>query len=218
MPLLPLTIVAVIAMAALAALRLARVRGGRTPLPEGRGRRLFFLAFVILPPILLGALSAAITGVGAGQGLLWLPFYAAIVGALAILMWIVARLIGEVSHTRSAGLARLALTGNAGDPPGMRTDTPLSATLATCVDCVDDANAAFPRGPAFPMQIEGSDFRANWDALDGATRTLEARIADDRRLGLGIAPAAAAKASDARSRLDMLRHLAAAEGQTWAAD
>jgi hypothetical protein len=218
MPLLPLIAVAVIAMTGLAMLRLVRVRAGRTPLPEGRGRRFFFLAFVALPPLLLGALSAAITGVGAGQGILWLPVYAAIVGALAILMWIVARLIAEVSHTRSAGLARLALTGNAGDPPGMRTDTPLTATLAACVECVDGANAAFPRGPAFPMQIEGSGFRANWEALDGATRTLEARIADDRRLGLGVAPAAAAKASDARSRLEMLRHLAAAEGQAWAAE
>jgi hypothetical protein len=215
---LPLIVMAVIAMTALAALRLARVRAGKTPLPEGRGRGLFFLAFVALPPILLGALNAAVTGVGAGQGILWLPLYAASVGVLAILMWIAAWLIGQVSHTRSAGLVRLALTGNAGDPPGSRTDTPLTPALAACVDCVDDANAAFPRGPAFPMQIEGGEFRANWDALDGATRTLEARIADDQRLGLGVAPAAAAKASDARSRLEMLRHLAAADGQAWAAE
>ena len=52
------------------------------------------------------------------------------------------------------------------------------------------AQRGFPRGLAFPGQVDRADFREAWDALDGATRTLEGDIADDRRLGLGIATAA----------------------------
>jgi hypothetical protein len=53
--------------------------------------------------------------------------------------------------------------------------------------------------------------------LDGATRSLEGRIADDHRLGLAVARATTATASDARSRLDTLRRLAVDQGQAWAA-
>ena len=66
----------------------------------------------------------------------------------------------------------------------------------------------FPRGLAFPGQVDRADFHEAWDALDDATRSLEGGIAADRQLGLGIATAASATALDARGRLDTLLRLA----------
>jgi hypothetical protein len=74
----------------------------------------------------------------------------------------------------------------------------------------------FPRGAAFPAQIARAGFRDDWDVLDGATRTLEGRIAADHRLGLAVGSGATATARDARSRLDTLRRLAGDQGQAWA--
>jgi hypothetical protein len=84
----------------------------------------------------------------------------------------------------------------------------VTTKLAECMALVDRRNAAFPRGIAFPGQVDRVDFHEAWDALDDATRTLEGGIAADRRLGLGIAPAASATALDARGRLDTLLRLA----------
>ena len=80
------------------------IQGGRTPLPEGRGRRLFLLAFVVVPPIALGGISA-------------LPTYVAIIAALAILMWIAAMLVGQVAHGDRAAWSR----SRSGDPSPTRT-------------------------------------------------------------------------------------------------
>ena len=44
------------------------------------------------------------------------------------------------------------------------------------VGICDEANSAFPRGSAFPAQVDRVGFRADWDALDDATRTLERNI------------------------------------------
>ena len=92
----------------------------------------------------------------------------------------------------------------------------MTANLAASVTAVNAANAVFPRGPQFAAQIDRAGFRDDWEALDGATRTLEAQVADDRRLGLGVADAANATVWDARTRLETLRQLAMAQGQTWA--
>lgn len=93
----------------------------------------------------------------------------------------------------------------------------MTAKLAESVALVDRANAVFPRGHDFPLQIDRSSFRFAWDALDAATGTLEGRIADDHRIGLAVASAAVATADDARSRLDTLRSHAISRGQVWAA-
>ncbi len=78
---------------------------------------------------------------------------------------------------------------------------------------VDRRNATFPRGVEFPAEVDRVGFRSDWDALDAATRALEGRMAEDRRLGLGVASAAMATALDARSRLDTLSRLATGRGR-----
>jgi hypothetical protein len=201
---LQLIVLGIVAMAGLATLRVVRVRRGLTPLPDGRGRRLFQIAFVVVPPI-------ALAGIGA------LPMYVVIIAALVILMWIASLIIGLVANSRTSRLLRLALAGREENLDDVRVDPKVTAGLAESVRVVDRANSVFPRGPAFPVQISRAGFRDDWDVLDGATRTLEGRIADDHRLGLAVASAATATASDARSRLDTLRRLAGDQGQAWAA-
>ena len=197
-----LLIVAIVAMTALAALRLVRVNAKRTPLPEGPGRNLFLLAFALVPPIALG-------GPGA------IPVYLFVLGVVVVLMWVAAVAIDRLTTSRFGQLARLALVGGESDPIDRR-DTPVTIALTESIGTVAKANAAFPRGTAFAGQIDRSGFREDWDALDGATRVLEARIAEDHRLGLGVAAAATALAADARSRLDTLRRFAGDHGQAWA--
>jgi hypothetical protein len=93
---------------------------------------------------------------------------------------------------------------------------PLTSRLAESVTSVDRANQAFPRGVAFPAEIDRAGFRGDWDALNGATQALEGQIAEDRQLGVGVASAATAAAEDARSRLNTLQRLAGHSGQSWA--
>jgi hypothetical protein len=76
---------------------------------------------------------------------------------------------------------------------------------------VDRTNAVSP-GPEFPAQVDCADFDSAWEALDVATTTLERRIADDLRLGLGVACAATTTAADARGRLDTLRSISLSRG------
>ena len=217
MPVLQLIILGIVAMAGLAALRVVRVNRGLTPLPDGRGRRLFLLGFLVVPPIALGALTQPAPPANQLWGLGAVPMYVAIVAGLAILMWIAALFVRELTRGRSGQIARIALAGQEVDPYDERVDPPVTATLARSVVVVDKANAAFPRGPGFPLQVARSGFRDDWEELDGATRTLEGQIADDRRLGLSVAASVTATAGDARSRLDTLRRLAVNEGQAWAA-
>ena len=201
---LQLIVLGIVAMAGLAMLRVIRVHRGLTPLPDGRGRRLFLLGFVVVPPI-------ALAGIGA------LPMYVAIVAALAILMWIASQVIGLVANSRTSWLLRLALAGRQENLDDVRKDPAVTAALAESVRVVDRANAVFPRGPAFPVEVSRAGFRDDWDVLDGVTRTLEDRIADEHRRGLAVGSAATRTASDARSRLDTLRRLAGDQGQIWAA-
>jgi len=216
MPLQQILILAVGAMIGLATLRVVREHMGRTPLPAGRGRRLFVLAFVFLPPIALGALTQPAGSSGQLGGVASVPLYAIILAGLVILMSLVAQVLQRVTMGRSRRLLMLALVGNEGDPDDLPFDRPVTTKLAESVAIVDRANDAFPRGPEFPAQVDRVGFRRAWDALDAATTVLEGRIQDDIRLGLGVAIAARATAKDARSRLDTLRSLAVAGGQDWA--
>jgi hypothetical protein len=215
--LLQLAVVAVVAMVGLVALRLVRIHFGRTPLPEGRGRRLFLLGFLILPPLALGALTTEGVAAVPLRAVGGLPAYVAITAGLVILMSAVAMFLGQVTHGRSGRMVRLGLVGNAGDPHDMPRNPPMTAPLAESIAVVDQANARFPRGPEFSTQIGRSGFRDDWKALDQATRTLEGQIAEDRRLSLGVAEVATVTAWDARTRLDTLRGLATADGAAWPA-
>ena len=217
MSLLQLLILAVAAMIGLGALRLTRVHLGRTPLPDGRGRLPFFLAFVAVPPIVL----AVLIGMAPTEGLLRggpsvLPYLAVLAGVWMV-MWAAAVIVSLVVPGRWRPLMLLALVGREADLDDLPFDPPVTARLAESVALVNMANLVFPRGPEFPAQIERSGFRASWDSLDAATTTLEDRIAEDRRLGLGVASDVMATAKDARSRLDTLRRLAVEHGQAWAA-
>lgn len=210
-----LFIVALAAMAGLAALRLTRVHFGRTPIPE-TGRRLFILAFFLVPPVALGALSGPDGAAPTLRGFAWVPMYALILVGLAVAMWVVAVVAQIVVRGRARPLMLLALVGSEGDPEDIPFDPPLTAKLAQDLAVVDRANAVFPRGWGFPVQIDRAGFRRDWDALDSATSALEAGIADDHRLGVAVADEAKATATDARSRLDTLRRLAGEQGQAWA--
>jgi hypothetical protein len=209
---LPL-VLAFAAMISLAALRLVRVRLGREPHPDGKARRPFFLAFFIVPPLVVGTLLSVGGQLGA---VAWLPLYVVGVVVLAILMGIVAMIVRLVAPRRGRPLLLMAL--NAGmDTPAAKVDPPLTARLATSRTRVDAANAVFPSGAAFPTHIDRPGFRGLWDSLDDATRTLETQIAEDQTLGKGAASSATNTAENARGRLDTLRRLAAEGGQAWAA-
>ncbi|HET9345375.1 MAG TPA: hypothetical protein VFO05_06715 [Candidatus Limnocylindrales bacterium] len=217
MPIQQLIILGIVAMVGLAILRVVRVNHGLTPLPDGRARRLFQLGFVVVPPVALGLLTQPPPPANQLWGLGAVPLYFVILATLAIVMWIASQAIGQVTHGRAGRLLRLALAGHEVDPYEARVDPPVTAKLAESLVVVDRANAAFPRGPGFPSQVARSGFREDWDELDGATKTLEGRIADDYRRGLSVASGATATAADARSRLDTLRRLALDDGQAWAA-
>ena len=219
MPLLQLVILAVVAMVGLGTLRLVRVSRGRTPLPDGHGRRLFMVAFVVAPPLVLGALTQPATPAGPLRGMSSLPAYVLIDLALVILMAVAAVVIGQLVHSRSGRLARLALAGSEDDPArDVPSNPPITAQLTKCCEVVDQANAAFPRGPEFPAQVDRAGFRADWDALDSCTQTLERNIATERLLAIGVSAKAEATARDARGRLDTLRLIAVQHGQAWAPD
>ena len=203
MPMSQLVLLGIVAMAGLATLRVVRFRRGLTPLPDIRGKRLLLLAFVVVPPVVFGGLGA-------------LPMYVAIVAVLAIAMWIAAQVVGMVAHGRTARLIQVALAGREEDKYAVRADAAVTAELAESVRIVDRANAAFPRGAGFPAQVSRAGFQDDWDRLDGATRSLEDRIAVDRKRGLAVYSGATRVADDARSRLDTLRRLAGDQGQAWA--
>jgi hypothetical protein len=215
MSMLQLIILAVAAMIGLAALRVTRVNFGRSPLPGGKARIPFILAFVIVPPLLLDGLVAPASA-GQVSGAPAVLIYGVILLALSVLMWIAAVIAQIVAPGRWRPLLLLALIGREVDPGDAPIDPPVTAQLAASMAIVDGANAAFVRGPGFAAEIGRPGFRDGWDALDTATTALESQIADDKRLGLGAASEATATAKDARSRLDTLHRLAAVEEQAWA--
>jgi len=211
-----LLVLALAAMTLLATLRLVRVHYGRTPLPDGRGRLLFMLAFVLAPPLALGTLTQPADSVAQLRGVAWVSLYTIVLAGLVILMWVAALAVSLAPPSRARRMLVLALMGSEGDPLE-EADPPLTARLAESMALVDRTNAVFPRGPEFQAQVERSGFRPAWDALDAATRVLESQMADDYRLGLGVGSAAATTSRDARSRLNTLRGSAVAQGQAFPA-
>jgi hypothetical protein len=209
---LQVLVLAIIAMAGLATLRLVRVQRGREPLPERRA--LFLLAFLFVPPIVLGALVQS--GEGQLPGAALAPLYLVIVAGLVTLMWLASTVVRRVAFGRPRSLLLIALVGNEGDPTAAQLDPPVTAKLATSMAAVDRTNAVFPRGVEFPTQIDRPGFRSAWDALDQTTATLEGQIAEAEGHGLAVASAAMATAEDARSRLNTLRRLTTDEGRAWA--
>jgi len=217
MSLQQLFILAVAAMAVLVVTRVVRVYRGREPHLNGARRLLFVLLFVFVPPIVFGALTQPIEGARQIPALAWVPVYAMMLAGIWILMWIAAQVLKIVAPRRSRRVLLLALIGSESDRSDVLLDPPVTTKLAESVALVDRANIAFPRGPEFPAQIDRAGFRVDWDALDAATGTLENRIVDEYRTGLGVASLATATAQDARSRLDTLQRLAVDDGQAWAA-
>jgi hypothetical protein len=209
---LQLFVLAVVAMIGLAMLRLARVRLGRAPLPSGRGRYLFLVAFVVGPPIVLGYLIPPVAGDSPLRAPGWIALYGVILAGLAILMALVADVVGRMAPARPRRLLLIALVGRDGVWDAAPWNPPVTTQLAESMGIVDLANAVFPRGFAFSAQVDRADFRSAWAALDAATRTLEDQIAEDDRRGLGVASAATATATDARGRLDTLRSMAIDRG------
>src|SRR6476659_3385516 len=98
MPMSQLIVLGIVAMAGLATLRVVRFRAGRTPLPDGRGRRLFLIGFLVVPPVALGVLTQAPPPANQLWGLGALPAYIAIIAVLATLMWIASQIVGVVTH------------------------------------------------------------------------------------------------------------------------
>ena len=217
MPIQQLIVLGIVAMAGLATLRVVRVKRGLTPLLDRRGRRLFMLGFVIVPPIALGVVTQPPPPANQLWGFGAVPAYVAIVATIVVLMWIASLLVRVFAHGRAGQVARLALVGYEVDPYDDLAEPAMTTKLADRVVIVDRANAAFPRGPGFPAQVSRLGFRDDWNGLDDATRALEGQIADDRRQGILVASKATTTADDARSRLDTLRRLALADGQAWAA-
>lgn len=217
MSILQLFVLAVAAMTLLATLRLARVHFGRTPLPEGRGRLLFMLAFVLVPPLALGTLTQPPDDVAQLRGVAWVSLYTIVLAGVVILMWVAALVVSLAPQGRARRLLVLALIGSEGDPYEAK-DPPLTSRLTEGMALVDRTNVVFPRGPEFQDQVDRPGFRPAWDALDAATRVLESRIADDHRLGLGVGSAATVTSNDARGRLNTLRRFAVAQGHAFPAD
>jgi hypothetical protein len=214
---LQLLVLAVAAMTLLAALRLVRVHLGRSPLPEGPGRLLFMLAFVVLPPLALGTLTQPADDVAQLRGVSWVSLYTIVLAGVVIVMWIAALVISLAPQSRARTQLVLALTGNEGDPYEVK-NPPLTAGLTESMALVDRTNAVFPRGPGFEDEVDRPGFRSSWDALEAATCELEGRMAADYRLGLGVASAATVTSKDARNRLTTLRGFALARGQSFAAE
>ena len=214
MPLQQLFVLAVGAMVLLAVIRVVRVRSGRTPHPEGMAKLLFGLAFVFVPPIALGALAGPGGESGLLTGLASVPLYAILLVGLMIVMRVAAAIVAVVVPRRARRLLLLALVAN-DDDPHVPVDPPVTPQLAAMVALVGRRNDVFPRGGAFAAEIDRSGFRASWDALDTATGTLEDAMAEDKRLGRGVALTVAAAARDARRRLNTLRELAVEDGQSW---
>jgi hypothetical protein len=201
----------------LAISRLARVRAGRSPHPEGRARPPFLLTFLFLPPVVVEVVVLRPTTSAAQLHIIEsVLVYLGALFVLMILMGASAVIASLIAPGRWRPLLVLALSGSEADPNEVVFDPVLTPELADEVARVDTANAVFPRGLAFATQIARAGFRVDWDALNAVTGTLEARIAGDHRLGVAVGSIATTTAQDARSRLDTLRRLAVDGGQVWA--
>jgi len=214
MPFQQLFVLAVAGMVFLAVMRVVRVQSGRAPHPEGIAKLPFGVAFVSLPPLALGLLTHDAGATGVLGGLAWLPVYGIMLIGLLVVMRVAAVLVAAVAP-RSRLL--LALIASEGDPYDVPPNPPVTPRLAAMAAVVQRSNDVFPTGLGFRAAIDRPGFRASWDALDAATGRLEAAMAEDLRLGRGVASAVTTMARDARSRLGTLRQLAVDGGQSWVA-
>ena len=214
MPFQQLFVLAVAGVVFLAVMRVVRVQSGRAPHPEGLAKILFGLAFVSLPPLALG-LTGQAGATGVLGGLTWIPVYAIMLVGLLIVMWVAAVIVASVAPRRTRSLLLLALIASEGDPYDVPRNPPVTPQLAAIAALVQRSNDVFPRGMGFRAEIDRPGFRASWEELDAATGRLEAAMAEDQRLGRGVASAVTAMARDARSRLDTLRQFAVEDGQSW---
>jgi len=209
-----LLLAAIAAFVGLAGLRIFRVRTHRDA-PGGLWRIGFVAAFLLVPPVVLYVVAAPKSGPGTGDLLGAVALYVLVSALLWLLTWIAALLAARFAPIERRPMLLLALVGR--DTSSLVAfDPPMTGALSSDVQRVEELNAAFPRGPAFIGQASLPGFRSTWDALDSATSALEGDIAEQRRLGLGVAERAIATASDARGRLDSLRRDAVAMGQAWA--
>ncbi len=215
MSLLQLFVLALIAMIGLAAARSVRDRAGRTPFPEGNGRRFLMFGFLVVPPIAISELLYPYAGTL--PAVASVPVYLVALAVIATVMAIVVLVVGFVLPHRSHRSLRIALMGDEGDVDDQARDPRLTEVLTANVAAVERTNAVFPRGAGFAAQVEEPGFRPAWEALAAATATLEGHIADDHRRRQPVAEEALDMAADARSRLDTLRRLAVVHGQAWAA-
>jgi len=206
------------AMIALVALRLARARLGRSPFPDGRGQSLLVVAFLFVPPIAADWLIDPVVRATPLFSVAAVPLYLAVIAVVAVLMNVIVRLDTRLRPGHAHRWLRVALLGRDDDPDYLAYDPPVTGELAPLVVRVERSNAAFPRGAAFPEQVDRPGFRAAWDALDGDTTSLEQRLVSERQFGRPVPSEAVATAADARSRLETLRYLARASGQAWSTD
>ena len=209
-----LGLAALAAFAGLAALRIQRVRAHRDPV-DGWRRIGLIAAFLFVPPLVLQILFAPKTGPGAVDGVGAVLLYVLLTVALWILTWIAALVVARFAPIERRQSLLLALVGR-DTSDIVPFDPPMTSEITADVERVDTCNATFPRGTAFLAQASLPGFRVAWEALDSATRQLEARIAEQRRLHLGVAERAIDTAADARGRLDTLRREAMTGGQVWA--
>ena len=208
-----LGLVVIVAFAGLAGLRIFRVRTHRDS-PAGWQRAGFVVAFLLAPPIVLYVLAAPKSGPGAVDLVGTVVLYLLVVLLVWLLTLIAALVVARFAPIERRQMLLLALMGR--DTSGIVAfDPPMTDALGADVERVDALNAAFPRGPAFMGQASLPGFRPTWEALDAATRALEGDIAEQRRLGLGVAQRAIDAANDARGRLDTLRRDAVAIGLAW---
>lgn len=211
-----LVLTAAAMLAVLAVTRVVRVRRGLSPHPAGKARVPFVLAFLFLPPVVVEVV--VLRPATSAEQLHIIESVLVYLGALVLfaiamaLAGLVARLIAPVRMRR---ILFVALVGSEADPYDLPLIPKLSTRLAKRIGAVERANAAFPRGPSFPDEIDRSGFREDWDALDSATTSLEDGIAEDLKLGVPVPYVAIDTARDARSRLDSLRRLALDEGRPW---
>jgi hypothetical protein len=192
------------AFVVLAGIRLERVRSHRETFTGGQ-QILFVLLFLLVPPLILQVLLAPKGVDAAGAVMLYVGF----VLVIWALEWVVALLVGRLAPVERRQTLLMALIGR--DTSGfVPFDPPMTEGLAADVAAVERANAAFPRGVAFIKAPSAAGFASDWRTLDEATRALEGRIAEQRRLRLGVAERAVDVAADARGRLDTLQREAPA--------
>ena len=110
-------------------------------------------------------------------------------------MTIAAMFVERMVHGRWRRPLMLALVGSEGDPEDIPFDPPVTTRLAECMALVDQTNATFPRGLAFPGQVDRADFRrgvgcARWRDPDarGEHRRRSPARAGHRDRGIGDRP------------------------------